>query len=185
MKILVLGIGNILFADEGIGVHITNLLERKYDFDTQEHELVFMDGGTLAQHLIPHVVEHDFVIMVDCVDADDANVEDVFFFDFAHVPESVTWQGSAHEVEMLQTLTMMDMEGDLPPTKVVGVVPANIDTTFDLSDAIKRAAPLMERVILNFLEKEFGITHTCKHENLDVQYVSYNHFRREPDEFTV
>lgn len=45
MKILVLGIGNILFGDEGIGVHLSNFLKLNYRF-SGENEVDFVDGGT-------------------------------------------------------------------------------------------------------------------------------------------
>jgi hydrogenase maturation protease len=50
VKILVLGIGNLLFGDEGIGVHFINYMGEKYHFEG-EHQLDLVDGGTLAQRL--------------------------------------------------------------------------------------------------------------------------------------
>ena len=43
MKILVLGIGNLLFGDEGIGVHFINYMTQKYRFES-ENQLDFLDG---------------------------------------------------------------------------------------------------------------------------------------------
>jgi hydrogenase maturation protease len=79
-------------------------------------------------------------------------------FDFDDMPASVTWQGSAHEVEMLQTLQMIEMFGDLPPVRIVGVVPYVIgeDSTFFLTDEIIRASKTMEQAILDYLAS-FGI----------------------------
>jgi len=53
LKILILGIGNILFGDEGIGPHLANFIEEKYTFKSTEHIINIVDGGTLAQRLIP------------------------------------------------------------------------------------------------------------------------------------
>lgn len=71
MKILILGIGNILFGDEGIGVHLSNLLKLNYSFEG-EHEVDIVDGGTMAQHLIPIITNYDRVLILDCIDADNA-----------------------------------------------------------------------------------------------------------------
>ena len=101
MKVLVLGIGNVMFSDEGVGVHLCRLLEQKYAFSSELHTLSFIDGGTLAQRLIPVIAEHDYVILLDCVDAKDGQIGDVYFFDFEKVPPMISWQGSAHEIEML------------------------------------------------------------------------------------
>ncbi len=162
MNILILGIGNVLFGDEGVGVHLANLLKTNYDF-SGEHSVSIVDGGTLAQRLIPIITAYDYVILIDCVDADKASIGDVFFFDFENVPHSITWQGSAHEVEMLQTLQMLDMFGDRPPVKIVGVVPFVIgeNTTFELSKPVLDATKTMEHTILSHL-KELGVNVTQK-----------------------
>jgi len=159
MKLLILGIGNILFGDEGIGPHLVHYLEKKYRFESDEHTVDLIDGGTLAQRLIPIITDYDRVIVIDCVTTADGQVGDVYLFDFDDMPECVTWQGSAHEVEMLQTLQMIEMFGDLPPVKIVGVVPYVIgeDSTFSLTDEVVRAAETMEKAILDQLS-DLGIT---------------------------
>ena len=157
MKILILGIGNILFGDEGIGVHLSNFLKVNYTF-SGEHSLDIIDGGTMAQHLIPIITQYDRVLILDCIDADDAKIGDVYFFDFSTIPDNITWAGSAHEVEMLQTLKMIEMLGDLPPTKILGVKPVVIgsDPTFELSPEILKAAKTMETQAIKYLQ-ELGI----------------------------
>ena len=155
MKILILGIGNILFQDEGIGAHFVHYLDEKYEFISKDCSVSIIDGGTLAQRLIPEIIKYDEVIVVDCIDADNSTAGDVYFFDYRNTPSYINWQGSAHEVEMLQTLNMIDMNKDLPTTNVLGVIPKRVadDTTFDLSDEIINAVNTMEKVILNYLEK--------------------------------
>lgn len=155
MKILILGIGNILFQDEGIGAHFVHYLDEKYEFISKDCSVSIIDGGTLAQRLIPEIIKYDEVIVVDCIDADNSTAGDVYFFDYRNTPSYINWQGSAHEIEMLQTLNMIDMNKDLPTTNVLGVIPKRVadDTTFDLSDEIINAVNTMEKVILNYLEK--------------------------------
>lgn len=153
MKILILGIGNILFGDEGIGAHLANYLDEKYDFVSQKHTVDIIDGGTLAQLLIPTITQYEYIILIDCVNTDDGKIGDVYFFDFEAVPENITWQGSAHEVEMLQTLQMIQLMDDLPPTKIVGVVPYVIgeNSTFEMTDEVMKASILMEDIIIKHL----------------------------------
>ncbi|MGA9046384.1 HyaD/HybD family hydrogenase maturation endopeptidase [Sulfuricurvum sp.] len=151
MKILLLGIGNILFGDEGIGVHFINYIDQKYRFEG-EHQFEILDGGTLAQRLIPIIVEYDRLIIVDTINAPGVKAGELYFFDFDAVPSAVDWQGSAHEVEMLQTLYMMDLLGDRPPTMIMGVVPTVIEITeFSLSDGVADAIPLMEKTLLDYV----------------------------------
>lgn len=171
MKVLVLGIGNVMFSDEGVGVHLCRLVEQKYAFSSSQHSLTFIDGGTLAERLIPIIVEYDYLIVLDCVDANDGKIGDVYFFDFEDVPNSISWQGSVHEVEMLQTLSMMDMVGDRPPTKVVGIIPEVVDiTTLQMTPAVLEGSKVMEKVLLNHLI-ELGFEYTQMND-LDIQSVA-------------
>ena len=151
MRVLLLGIGNLLFGDEGIGVHFINYIGEKYQFEG-EPQIDIVDGGTLAQRLIPIIVEYDQVIIIDTINAPGVEAGEVYFFNFDAVPDAVDWQGSAHEVEMLQTLNMMDLAGDRPPTMIMGVVPTVIEATeFSLSDGVAAAVPLMEKALIDYL----------------------------------
>ncbi|ABK82018.1 HyaD/HybD family hydrogenase maturation endopeptidase [Campylobacter fetus] len=156
MRVLILGIGNVMFADEGIGVHFTKMIEKNFKFSSSKHSLDFVDGGTLANLLSPIIAKYDYVIVVDCIDADNGDIGDVYFFDFDDMPKSINWSGSAHEVEMLQTLEMMDLIGDRPQTKILGVIPKRIEPmSFELSNEVKASSCTMEKVILKHL-KELG-----------------------------
>jgi hydrogenase maturation protease len=177
MKILILGIGNILFGDEGIGVNLANYIDEKYEF--KNHQVDIVDGGTLAQRLVPIIVEYDKVFVFDCVDVDEAEIGDVYFFDFREVPECVSWQGSAHEVEMLQTLQMIEMMGDLPETKIIGVVPYVIgeDTTFNITEPVKKAAKVMENVLIDNLKK-LGVEVIIKNDKITLDEVKDYSYKR-------
>ena len=127
----------------------------------------------MAQHLIPIITNYDRVLILDCIDADNAKIGDIYFFDFSAIPNNITWAGSAHEVEMLQTLKMIEMLGDLPPTKILGVKPFIIgsDPTFELSQEILKAAKTMEAQAIKYLH-EFGIQ-THKKDNRDLQEIAH------------
>ncbi len=175
MKILILGIGNLLFGDEGIGVHFINYIKEKYRFEG-EHQLDIVDGGTLAQRLIPIIAEYDNLIIIDTINAPGVKAGEVYFFDFDNVPDILDWQGSAHEVEMLQTLNMMDLTGDRPQTMIIGVVPTVIEVTeFSLSEDVANAVPIMERTLGDHLNS-LGIE-AIKKSEVDIQTILPNSFR--------
>ncbi len=183
MKILVLGIGNLLFGDEGIGVHFINYMDEKYRFDG-EHQIDIVDGGTLAQRLIPIIVEYDHLIIIDTINAPGVEAGEVYFFDFDAVPDAVDWQGSAHEVEMLQTLNMMDLVGDRPQTMIMGVVPTVIEATeFSLSEGVAAAVPLMENTLVRYLN-DLGIE-TVKKAEVDMQDILPRSFRADSTSLTL
>jgi hydrogenase maturation protease len=64
-KILVLGIGNLLWADEGWGVRVVEELHRRYSFPDTVRVL---DGGTQGLYLIQHVCEADVLLVFDAID---------------------------------------------------------------------------------------------------------------------
>jgi hydrogenase maturation protease len=65
MNILLLGIGNVLWADEGFGVRVIERLQRGYRFPDQ---VTVMDGGTQGVYLVEHVQAADVLIVFDAVD---------------------------------------------------------------------------------------------------------------------
>ncbi len=64
-KVLILGIGNVLWADEGFGVRCVERLASKYAFDDNVR---ILDGGTQGLYLLPFLEEADTLIVFDAVD---------------------------------------------------------------------------------------------------------------------
>lgn len=61
-KILVLGIGNSLLSDEGVGIHLVRRLENRL---AMQDDLTLMDGGTLSFTLANALAEHDYLLILD------------------------------------------------------------------------------------------------------------------------
>lgn len=153
MKVLVLGIGNVMYGDEGAGVHFVSLIKQRFSFKSSEHELSFIDGGTRANALTPLIADCDYLIVCDCIEVDESSAGDVYFFDYSAMPKSIKWSGSAHEVEMLQTLQMCELSGVLPKSaRVLGVVPKRIEPmSFELSAPLRKAFDVMQSTLLKEL----------------------------------
>ncbi|WP_110970201.1 HyaD/HybD family hydrogenase maturation endopeptidase [Pseudomonas huaxiensis] len=64
-RITVLGIGNLLWADEGFGVRCVEALQQRYEF---ADNVTLIDGGTLGLYLIQHVQQADYLLIFDAVD---------------------------------------------------------------------------------------------------------------------
>ena len=67
-RILILGIGNILWADEGFGVRCVEAINAGWEFPPQ---VTVMDGGTQGLYLLPYVQEADCLLVFDAVDYGD------------------------------------------------------------------------------------------------------------------
>ncbi|OUD14345.1 HyaD/HybD family hydrogenase maturation endopeptidase [Thioflexithrix psekupsensis] len=63
--ILILGIGNLLWADEGFGVRLVNLLHQRYVFPWH---VTLMDGGTQGMYLLPHIQIASHLLILDAID---------------------------------------------------------------------------------------------------------------------
>ncbi|SDI55763.1 HyaD/HybD family hydrogenase maturation endopeptidase [Pseudomonas panipatensis] len=64
-RITVLGIGNLLWADEGFGVRCVEALQQRYEF---ADNVTLIDGGTQGLYLIQHVQQADYLLIFDAVD---------------------------------------------------------------------------------------------------------------------
>lgn len=147
-------------------------------------QIRFIDGGTLASFLMPTMAEFDEILLVDCIDADGAKGGEVYFFDYDAMPKQISWSGSAHEVEMLQTLQMMDLCGDLPHVKILAVVPQRIEeASFKLSSAILESSKIMEKTALKYLSN-LGFAHE-KIADLSAQDIADRFAKRGRDDSSI
>lgn len=147
-------------------------------------QIRFIDGGTLASFLMPTMAEFDEILLVDCIDADGAKGGEVYFFDYDAMPKQISWSGSAHEVEMLQTLQMMDLCGDLPHVKILAVVPQRIEeASFKLSSAILESSKIMEKTTLKYLSN-LGFAHE-KIADLSAQDIADRFAKRGRDDSSI
>ena len=147
-------------------------------------QIRFIDGGTLASFLMPTMAEFDEILLVDCIDADGAKGGEVYFFDYDAMPKQISWSGSAHEVEMLQTLQMMDLCGDLPHVKILAVVPRRIEeASFKLSSAILESSKIMEKTALKYLS-DLGFAHE-KIADLSAQDIADRFAKKGRDDSSI
>ena len=147
-------------------------------------QIRFIDGGTLASFLMPTMAEFDEILLVDCIDADGAKGGEVYFFDYDAMPKQISWSGSAHEVEMLQTLQMMDLCGDLPHVKILAVVPRRIEeASFKLSSVILESSKIMEKTALKHLS-DLGFAHE-KIADLSAQDIADRFAKRGRDDSII
>jgi len=147
-------------------------------------QIRFIDGGTLASFLMPTMAEFDEILLVDCIDADGAKGGEVYFFDYDAMPKQISWSGSAHEVEMLQTLQMMDLCGDLPHVKILAVVPRRIEeASFKLSSVILESSKIMEKTALKHLS-DLGFAHE-KIADLSAQDIADRFAKKGRDDSSI
>jgi hydrogenase maturation protease len=145
LRITILGIGNILFSDEGFGVRVIEQLEEGYEFS--ENVSIF-DGGVLGLNLLGVLSETDHLIVIDAVRKGD-EPGSLHRLEEEEIPGRIRAKNSLHQVDFLEALTMCRLLDRCPQTVVLGVEPLDIETvSCELTPAIRsKIAPMIEMVL--------------------------------------
>lgn len=157
-KVLILGIGNVLWADEGFGVRAIETLHRNYEFDPPEN-VELMDGGTQGIYLVQHIREADILVVFDAVDYSLPGGT-LKIVENEDVPKFLgAKKVSLHQTGFQEVLAMADMMGDYPDhLMLVGVQPVLLeDYGGSLQPEVKAQIPAAIDHALAFLAN-FGIS---------------------------
>lgn len=148
-KILILGIGNILLCDEGIGVRVIEYLQKK----TLPEDVELVDGGTAGADLIDVLADRSTVIIIDAADFDAPAGTILRMTPQDWLPQRNT-SLSLHDLDIPQTLTMTKMLG-CAPEKVIcfGVVPETIQPGMILSPKLAALVPVIADRVLDELRE--------------------------------
>lgn len=123
-KIIVLGIGNILLRDEGVGVKVVERLSERYDFP-ENVELV--DGGTQGLWLMATLQKAKRLIVVDAVKGG-GEPGDLYRLERKDLRKGLRIKASAHDSDLMEALNLLELTENAPETVVViGVEPENIE----------------------------------------------------------
>jgi len=146
--ILILGIGNILLKDEGVGVHVVNKLKEMPLPDNVE----VLDGGTAGLDLADFIANRKKVIVIDTVKAGEkpGTIYRLTEKNLNTQPKAIM---SFHEIDFLHALYLSEAMGEKPEeTIVIGVEPK------DMSDGLELSPEIEERIpkIIEFVLKELN-----------------------------
>jgi hydrogenase maturation protease len=123
-RIVVLGIGNILFTDEGYGIRVVERLDQAYEFP---ENVSLVDGGVLGLGLLGVVSEAEHLIVVDAI-RNRQSPGTLYRLTGEEIPARIRAKNSLHQVDFLEALTLCQGLDRVPETVIVGVEPADIET---------------------------------------------------------
>ena len=123
-KITVLGVGNILLSDEGVGVRVVERLNQQYIFPDN---VQLLDGGVLGMRLMGIIGGTDVLIVVDAVKNKGAPGT-LYRLADEEVPRRVLAKQSMHQMDLPEVLALCSAIDHNPQTVVVGVEPEDITT---------------------------------------------------------
>jgi len=147
LDVLVLGLGNTLLSDDGIGVHVVRQLASDQDVPRGLHPV---DGGTLGFRLLATLTQAHAVVIVDAAELGEPSGT-VRLFDQHSLADRVSRGGrmSAHEAGLLDLLTLARLERWSPMRlALLGIQPDRVDWGEELSEPVARALPLACRAIV-------------------------------------
>lgn len=139
-SLLVLGLGNLLLEDDGIGSAAVALLDDRY---TAPWGVRVLDGGTLGLSLLPYLEDADAVILVDAIKAGTAPGT-LVRLDGDEVGPAVATRLSPHQVGVADLLDGARWLDRYPQRVVlVGLVPESMELAVGLSARIRPALPAL------------------------------------------
>jgi hydrogenase maturation protease len=151
---LVLGIGNILLKDEGVGVHAVRELAARAERGGSpgRHGVELYDGGTFGIDLLDTLANRRKVIVIDAVRAD-AAPGTVLRFTAADLVRPGRPDLSLHQVGLFETLAMARQLGCAPEEVVIfGIVPMALDPGLELSPEVAAVVPKVVELVLAELD---------------------------------
>lgn len=145
--VLVLGIGNILLRDEGIGVRVVEALREYLLPDTIE----LVDGGTAGADLLDVISDRRKVIVIDAMDAD-VEPGSTLRLSLDDLVAGQTAAVSLHEIGLLEIFAMARHLGSAPHNVVIiGVKPKEIRPSDQLSPELDALLPLIVSQVIEEL----------------------------------
>ncbi len=139
-KVLVLGIGNTLLSDEGVGVHAMNALAKAH---VGRAGVAFLDGGTLSYTLAGPVADADSLIVLDTAQLHAApGTVRVFQSDEMDRFLGSGPKTSVHEVSLMEVLGMARAQDALPERRaLIGIQPQSFDWGTEPTPPVAAAIP--------------------------------------------
>jgi hydrogenase maturation protease len=153
MRIIVLGVGNILLSDEGIGVRAIEKLQQDYDLPP---EVVIIDGGTTGMEMLEDLSNADHIVIIDAVRSGKAPATIIRLAD-EQVPVFFKTKLSPHQIGLSDVLATLEFIGEQPGgVTVFGVEPVSLETGMALTPQVEARLPALLELVATEL-RELGV----------------------------
>jgi len=156
--VMILGIGCILYTDEGFGVRVIEKLQEMYEFP---ENVSIVDGGVLGIHLLGVISQSDHLIVIDAI-KNKKEPGTLYRLEGEEIPKRIMMKNSLHQVDFLEALTLCQALDKVPETVILGVEPSDIETlAVELSDITRGKVNDMIEMILKEMDR-LNVSHTRK-----------------------
>ncbi len=150
-KTLVLGIGNTILTDEGVGIHVVEYLQNSYP---EDENISFIDGGTLSFSLAGLIADHHQLIVVDAARMG-AEPGHVACYEGSAMDRYLTGnRQSVHEVGLTDLLDIARLSEHYPENRaLIGIEPANMDWGEAPTALVAKAIPQAAQIVIEMIDK--------------------------------
>ncbi len=132
--IVVLGLGNILLSDEGVGVHAVNAIKEQYDFKPKVN---LVDGGTMGLDLLPLFQDGDRILIIDAVDFR-RSAGHIGVIEGDAIPSVLNAKLSVHHIGVSDLLVTAKLtRATHPEVCLIGIQPKSLDVGLDMTEEIR------------------------------------------------
>jgi hydrogenase maturation protease len=146
---VVLGAGNPLMGDDGLGIEVLEAIARKWD---ESLDLRFLDGGIWGMRLLPHIEDADRLLVIDAVRADLAPGT-LVRVERDEIPKHLRTKISTHQIDLSEVFAVAELRGTFPREAVVlGIEPATVDAYMAISAEVRATVPALIQAVERQLE---------------------------------
>ncbi|MEW6569836.1 MAG: HyaD/HybD family hydrogenase maturation endopeptidase [Nitrospirota bacterium] len=148
-KIVILGVGNFLLSDEGVGVHVANELT-KMDLPAN---VSVIEGGTDGFRLLNFITDADRLIVIDAVKGG-SDPGTIYRFDIDDVRSAPSgFKTSVHQIGILEVIDLSGLIGKTPHATVIGIEPGSLEMSMELSEKVKASIPKIIELVKEEIER--------------------------------
>lgn len=152
-QVMILGVGCILYSDEGFGVRVIEEMEKRYEFS---ENVSVVDGGVLGVNLLGVISQPDHLIVVDAI-FNKGNPGDLYRLEGEQIPQRIRAKNSLHQVDLLEALTLCQALDKVPETIILGIEPEDIETlSIELTPTTKAKVDKVIDLVLTELDRLGG-----------------------------
>lgn len=152
-KIVVLGVGNLLLADEGIGIHAIRELGRL----SLPPEVELVDAGTSTLDLLPHLQETRRVIIIDALKAG-GSPGDIYRCRPQDLVENAEQPMSLHQVDFAHLMEIGERLGyRIGPVVIYGIEPGRIGWSMEASPEVAAKIPRLLELVLEEIQRSMNL----------------------------
>lgn len=164
MKALVLGIGNLLIGDEGVGCKAAEELNRRYVLPPS---VECIDGGTAGFELLSLIDRKDHLILIDALRRD-CEPGTVVMVEGEHVPQAFLARTTPHQLGICDVLAAAQLSGTMPEhLTLYGIEPKNLEVGIGLSPEVEAG---MEKTIGAVVEQLRHFGYEVKRNGIESEY---------------